>query len=202
MVRDDVGTGDPRTPIGASCEAGIDAAEAAVPVGGRLPREGFGGVGNGAGDGHHARGRTTTPAQPERPMEDGRSIAALFRGIIEDTRTLLRQEVRLAGAEVSEKASAAGRNAASIAMGGAVAFAGVLFMLGAVTAGLYVGLAQFIDTGIALWVAPLIVGTVVALVGWALIRKGVSTLKRMRVVPERTRDSLKETGRWMQHTVR
>lgn len=130
---------------------------------------------------------------------DGRSITGLLRELRDETTILLRQEVALAKTEISEKASRAGRNAAYLATGGLIVYAGALFLLLAATAALLVGLeAMGVDRGITLWLAPLIVGGVVALVGYGLVQKGITTLKHESLVPEKTKESVQENKQWLQ----
>ena len=61
----------------------------------------------------------------------------------------------------------------------------------------YNGVSEFI----ALWLAPLIVGGIVGLIGYVMIHSGMARLRNTTVVPEKTAASLKETGRWMQDKV-
>ncbi len=118
-----------------------------------------------------------------------RSLGDLFAELSEETSTLIRQEINLAKAEMSQKVSKAGKNIASLAIGGVVAYVGFL----ALTAALIIGLAGFIPG----WVAALIVGVVMGLIGYLLIQKGMSELKKMTVVPERTVETLKEDVQWL-----
>jgi hypothetical protein len=135
-------------------------------------------------------------------IRDDRSIGELIRGLATDTRELLQGEVRLAKAEMSQKAAKYVRNGASIATGGAIAFAGVITLCIAASAGLYVGLmAAGLDASVALWLGPLIVGIVVGVIGYALIQKGISTIKHESITPERTTQSLRETTQWMHEKV-
>ena len=130
---------------------------------------------------------------------DNRSITGLLRELRDETTILLRQEVALAKTEISEKAARAGRNAAYLTAGGAVAYAGVLFLLLAATAAILVGLeAMGLNREITLWLAPLIVGGIVALIGYGLVQKGISTLKHESLVPEKTTDSIQENKQWLQ----
>ena len=130
---------------------------------------------------------------------DGRSIPALLRELRDETTVLLRQEVALAKTEISEKAARAGRNTAYLAAGGLVAYAGALFLLLAATAGLLIALeAMGLDREITLWLAPLIVGGIVALVGYGLVQKGITALKHESFVPEKTKESVQENKQWLQ----
>ncbi|HEV2294352.1 MAG TPA: phage holin family protein [Tepidisphaeraceae bacterium] len=127
-----------------------------------------------------------------------RSITDLLKELRDESSALLRQEVALAKTEMAEKASAYGKNAASVATGATVAYAGALFILIAVT----IGLGMILDRFTALdehawWLAPLIVGGIVAIIGYAMIQKGVSTLKRQSPVPEKTIQSLQEDKQWL-----
>jgi hypothetical protein len=135
-------------------------------------------------------------------LKDERSIGELIRDLATDSRELVRGEVHLAKAEMSQKLGTYARNAASIAAGGAVAFAGVITLCLAASAGLYVGLmAAGLDASVSLWLAPLIVGIVVGVIGYALIQKGISTIKHESITPEKTTQSLRETTQWMQEKV-
>jgi hypothetical protein len=126
-----------------------------------------------------------------------RSIADLLKELRDESSTLLRQEVALAKTEMAEKASAYGKNAGAVAVGSAVAYAGALLMLAGVTVALALVLHR-IGMGVhGWWVAPLIVGGIVAAVGYSMINKGVSTLKRQSPVPEQTVKSLQEDKQWL-----
>src|SRR4051812_646571 len=99
-----------------------------------------------------------------QPTRQDRSLGELFADLTREMGTLVRQEVRLAQTEMTQKASRAGRNAASIAVGGAVAYAGVLAILAAII----IGLATL---GLPWWLSALLVGLVVAGIGYALIQR-------------------------------
>jgi hypothetical protein len=129
-----------------------------------------------------------------------RSIGDLFRELATESGSLLRKEVALAKAEMTEKAVKTARNAGYIAAGGVVAYAGALALLAAASIGLSVILAK---TGVssaehAAYLGPLIVGAIVAVIGYAMIQKGISTLKNERLAPTKTTQSLRETKQWMQ----
>ena len=129
-----------------------------------------------------------------------RSIGSLFKELRDEMTTLLRQEVALAKTEMGEKLSKASRNAVYIAVGGAICFAGLLFLLVGVSALAYIGLVYAgLSHYLAGWLAPVITGAVVAIIGYAMLQKGISTLKRMSLAPEKTIDSLKEDKQWLQN---
>lgn len=126
-----------------------------------------------------------------------RSIGQLLKELRDETTTLLRQEVDLAKTEMSEKASRVGSNLGSLALGGAVAFLGALALLAAVVYGLTSLLDQFMSIGVAIWLAPLLVGLVLAAVGYSLVQKALATLKQESLTPKRTTQTLQENKEWL-----
>ena len=112
------------------------------------------------------------------------SIADLIKELRDDALLLVRQEVALAKTEMSEKIGRALRNTAYAIAGALVAFLGLVFILQAVTAFIGVGLkAAGVASEQCLWLAPLIVGLVVAIIGTILVTKGIATLKNETLVP-------------------
>jgi VIT1/CCC1 family predicted Fe2+/Mn2+ transporter len=121
---------------------------------------------------------------------DDRSLGELFAELAREVTALVRQEAALAKTELSEKAGRIGVNLASLAAGGAVAYAGFLAILAAIIA-LLVEAA-----GLSWWGAALLVGIVVAIVGGVLVMKGISALKSANLTPRETLESLKEDAQW------
>jgi hypothetical protein len=133
---------------------------------------------------------------------ESRSVFGLLRELRDEFTTLLRQEVALAKTEVSEKASLAKRNVAYIAVGGVIALCGFLCLLASASIGLAVGLrAAGVSPATAAWLAPLLVGLVVAIAGYVFLQKGISTLKRESLAPERTVQSIKEDTAWARQKI-
>jgi hypothetical protein len=128
----------------------------------------------------------------DRKAEE-QSLGELFAELSRETSTLMRHEVTLAKAELSEKASSAGKNIGFLAAGGAVVYAGLLVLLAAAV----MGLDEFMPTGLA----ALIVGLVVAAIGYILVQKGLNTLKNMELAPRETIESLKEDKEWLQKQI-
>jgi hypothetical protein len=130
---------------------------------------------------------------------DGRPISHIVRDLRDEATLLMRQQVELLKAEMTAKASKWTRNAVYIAVGGFIAYAGFIFLLLAATAGV---LFALIEAGVAqmhaLWLAPLIVGLIVAIVGYIFVQKGISTLKRASAMPKRTARTLREDKQWLQ----
>jgi hypothetical protein len=132
-----------------------------------------------------------------RQFEREPSFARLLKDLTSDSRTLLQKEIELAKAEMSEKASRIGRNLGYLAVGGLVAFAAFLTLLGAASYGLMEALDERIPSSVAIWLAPLIVGAVVAIVGGALVASALSTLRNEGLAPRKTLDSLQENKQWL-----
>lgn len=115
-----------------------------------------------------------------------KSLGTLFSDLTRETLDLVRQEIALGRAEMTEKISAAQTGITSMAIGGAVAAAGLLIVLLAVVN----LLAMYLPPDLAPWLAPLIVGVVVALIGYGMLKAGSTKLKPDNLVPHRTVDSL------------
>ncbi|HKI02478.1 MAG TPA: phage holin family protein [Thermoanaerobaculia bacterium] len=137
----------------------------------------------------------------ERPQRDERSIGQLLKELTSETSTLLKQEVDLAKTEMSEKASRVGANLGEVAVGGAVAFLGAIALLLAVIYGLAAILNNFVSPETASWLSPLIVGGILAAVGYSLIKKALETLKRESLAPEKTTQSLQENKEWLKQKI-
>lgn len=118
------------------------------------------------------------------------SIAELVKRLAEQTSTLVKQEIELAKAELSEKGRVAGAGAALL---GAAAAIGLL-ALGALTACLIALLQTAIDHT---WLAALIVAVVYALIAAPLALRG---RERMRAAappaPQETIENVKEDVAW------
>jgi xanthine/uracil permease len=132
---------------------------------------------------------------------DDRSIGQLLKELTQESSTLLKQEVNLAKTEMSEKASRLGANLGEVAVGGSVAFLGAIALLLAVVYGLTSLLNKFMSLGVAAWLAPLIVGVVLAAVGYSLVKKALATLKQEGIAPTKTTQSLQENKEWLKQKI-
>ena len=126
---------------------------------------------------------------------DERSLGDLFGDLARDMGTLVSQEVSLARTELTEKATQVGKDVAMLAVGGLVAYAGLLAIIASV-------IVLIADRGVPLWGAALIVGGIVALIGYLLVQRGISALKRQDLTPRQTLESLKEDTQWAKEQVR
>ncbi len=116
-----------------------------------------------------------------------KSLATLFSDLTRDTVELIRQEIALARADISQKVGTAQGALASIAIGAAVVLAGLFLLLQAAVE----GLSMVLPPEYSAWLSPLIVGAVVALVGWAMLNAGKAKLNPEHLAPRRTMDSLR-----------
>ena len=132
--------------------------------------------------------------QSPQPRDD-RSLGELFSELTRELTALVRQEVALARTELTQKATTVGKNVGFLAAGGAVAYAGFLALLAA----LIIGLGQL---GLPWWLSALIVGLVVAGIGYLLVQKGLTALKQLNLAPEQTIATLKEDKEWAKEQVR
>jgi hypothetical protein len=115
-----------------------------------------------------------------------RSIGELFGQLSQDMTMLVRQEVQLARAEMSEKLTRLTTNLVSVIGGGFVAYVGAL----ALVAALILALNDLAN--ISPWVSALIVGAVLAIAGYAMLRRGLGELKRVDLAPRRTVENIKD----------
>lgn len=123
-----------------------------------------------------------------RPLGENRSLIALFSDLFRETSTLVHQEAELAKAEISEKVSDVGKGVAAIAIGGAIVFAGFIVLLFAASN----GLALMLPPEHADWLAPLIVGLAVMVLGFVALAMGKHELSATHLKPSRTLDSLRK----------
>lgn len=137
---------------------------------------------------------------PGMPRGNDRTLSDLVKELRDETTILIQQELALAKTETSEKVSKVARNAAYIATGALIAYAGFIFLLLACSEGLVAAFAEWgMDPQIAIWLAPLLIGAIVCIAGYVFLQKGISTLRNESVVPEKTVASLKEDKEWVRH---
>ena len=133
----------------------------------------------------------------ETRTSNDHSLISLIRELRDETTTLVRQEVALAKAEMSEKATKMGRNAIFMAVGGLILYAGLVFALLALRDLLIVGLVNAgISFGTSTWLSSLIIGGVAAVTGWALVAKGKKALSEEGLAPEKTIETLRDDQQW------
>lgn len=110
-------------------------------------------------------------------------LSGLFANLRQEATLLVKREIELARVEAGQKVGQITRGAVALAVGGAVLFIGILFLM---LAGTW-GLSRVVDP----WLAALIVGCAVLLVGVVMLLKGISNMKNLNMTPERTLETLK-----------
>jgi len=125
---------------------------------------------------------------------ENKPIGDLFGDLATEMSNLVRQEVALARVELSQKAKHVGKNVGYLVVGGAVAYAAAL----AIIAAIIMLLARYMPD----WGAALLVGIIVAGVGWLLIGKALSALQQTEVTPRQTVETLKEDATWMKEQLK
>ena len=126
---------------------------------------------------------------PELRQQE-RSIGELFGQLTQDMTLLVRQEIQLARTEMSDEISRVTANLISVAAGGFVAYIGGL----ALVAALILAVRDLANISLAL--SALIVGAILAIVGYVMLQKGLKELKRVDLAPRRTVETLKDDVQW------
>jgi hypothetical protein len=112
------------------------------------------------------------------------STTGLLRRLVDDVGTLYAQEISLLKAETTRAIGDMKAATMSIAMGGAVTFVGLIFLL---LAAVY-GLSNVVEP----WLAALIVGGAVTLIGVIMLSSGRRKLDPSAMAPRRTAASLRK----------
>jgi Putative Actinobacterial Holin-X, holin superfamily III len=129
---------------------------------------------------------------------DDRSIGRLLTDLSTETTALLRGEIDLAKAEVSEKVSQAAMAVAALAAGALVLFAGFLVLLDAAV----FGLGRVLEPYGLPALAALIVAIGTMIVGLIILLIGRSALKAENLAPRRTAESLRRDREFVKEQVR
>lgn len=128
---------------------------------------------------------STQTATSERLESSDQSVGQLMSRVAQDLSTLVRQEIALAKAEMTQEATKSGKAAGMVSGAGLAGYFVLLFLSLALTG----ALAAVMPFG---W-AALIVAAVWAVIGAVLFAKGRSTFRQVHPKPERTIETIKET---------
>jgi len=124
-----------------------------------------------------------------------RSLGELFSDLSQQTSDLIRQEMRLAKAELSDKLSDVGRHAAMI--GASVAFGLAAVIAVAAAIGLLL-----VKVGLEPWLAAVLTAVAMAGTAFVLAQSGIAALRKKTIAPVETMHSLKETTQWLKNGTR
>ena len=125
---------------------------------------------------------------------ENKPLGDLFSDLASDLSELVRKEVELARLEVGQKVKRVGKNVGYLVVGGAVAYAAMLAILAAII--------MLLDKVMPAWGAALLVGLVVAGIGWLLIGKATAALQETDLVPQQTVETLKEDAAWAKQQIK
>lgn len=119
---------------------------------------------------------------------DTRPMTGLIGDVLRDVADLLRQEIALAKAEASDKLTKLQIALGAIAVGGAIAFAGLIVLLDAAV----FALANFMGAMVERFPAlpALIVGSVVVIAGIIMIKLGLDKFSAQNLSLPRTMESV------------
>lgn len=131
---------------------------------------------------HEADTAQSVPSASRDPGAE--SISGLISNLTTDLSSLLGKELKLAKSEVRESVSGVQTAVGAIAVGAAIAMAGLVALL---MSAVY-GLSNVVDP----WLAALIVGTAALLLGFLMIQSAKSKMNASAIVPERTVESAKQ----------
>lgn len=141
--------------------------------------------------------RTGSP--PDRPdaHRNGQTLSELLKSLRNDLVVLIRQEIALARSEIVDAARGISKHVVMMAVGGAIALAGVIVLLMGLASGAAVALAAAgLDPNIAVWLGPLLMGAVVVAIGFGILQAARHRLKHTSLMPKRTVQTIKEDSTW------
>lgn len=125
--------------------------------------------------------------EEERRAADGAGIGDLVSDLFRNGITLMRNEVQLVRAELTDKASQAGAGVTSLVVAAILANAALIVLLAA----LALGLAEVMQG----WLAALVVGVLTAGVALLFFAKGRRKLRAGSLTPRASVESLREDAR-------
>lgn len=127
---------------------------------------------------HKTTTTSTTTVEPGLRTETDTSVGGLLRQLTHEVPSLITKELALAKAEISESLRATKAGAGSVATGGAVLLGGFIILLMSAVYGL--------SNVVAPWLAALIVGAVVVVIGLVMVSAGKKKFEASSFKPERT----------------
>ena len=133
---------------------------------------------------------------------ENRPLSEIVSGLVSDITGLFRKEITLAKTEASEKMSQALTGVEAFAAGLVFAVAAVGVLLAALVKGLAAFLmARGMTEASADALASVIVGVIVALIAWAMIHRGLSTLRGENLKLDRTSSSIRRDAQMIKERV-
>ena len=127
--------------------------------------------------------------------EERRGIGDLFGDLGSQVGTLVRKEIELARVEVTAGLGRAARGAALAGVGGALLYAGLLTLLGALVLGL-------IAWGLEPWLSALIVGGLALAIGAMVTSSGVKEIQASDMAPKQTAETIRENVEFVKEQIK
>lgn len=125
---------------------------------------------------------------------DPRSLPQLLADLTHDLSTLVRKESELVRVEFKENLQQVARGGAKVAVGAVLLLAAVMILLQT----LVLGLSKIMDP---VW-ASLLVGVVVAIVGFVLLRNGARSASPAVLRPDKAATQLRKDAQFVKEQVR
>jgi uncharacterized membrane protein YqjE len=122
---------------------------------------------------------------------DDRSLGELFGELTREITALVRQEAALAKTEISQKAANLARQVGMMAIGGFLAYAGLLAILAAII------ITLAVEAGMEWWAAALVVGLIATGLGAFLVWRGVQAIRHADLAPRQTIETIQEDQQWI-----
>ena len=126
--------------------------------------------------------------------QNSRAMPEVLQDIVGNIQEIIRSEFLLAKAEISEETAKAARSSIPLAVGLVLA----LYAFGFILLAIVHALSAVVDA----WLASLIVGVAVLVVSVILVSVGRKRFQQVKVVPEKTIETMKENVQWAKHQIR
>lgn len=121
-------------------------------------------------------------------------MSEVLQDIVANIQEIVRSEFRLAKVEIHEETTKAVRSSIPLVVGALLS----LYALGFILLAVVHALSMVVDA----WLAALIVGVGVLVISMVLVNIGRNRFKQVKVVPEKTVDTMKENVQWAKHQIR
>jgi ElaB/YqjD/DUF883 family membrane-anchored ribosome-binding protein len=119
------------------------------------------------------------------------SILGLVKELKNEVKIFIKEEAQLAKTELAEKLAKTGRNSIGLAIGGVIAYAGLILLLLGLGGLLGFGLQQLgMQPLLAAAIGVAVFGLIVAAIGAVFVLKGVKALSKESLAPQRTMKTL------------
>lgn len=138
---------------------------------------------------------TSSPQDSSTYDPQKASLGELFSRLANDTSTLVRQEVALLRAEMTQSVKGVVGLVIKFALAGVFALLAVLVLLAASVIGLGVALNNY-------WLSALIIGGVLLLLAAIFGFLGFKSLKGAKLAPTQTIETLRDDAQWLKEQVK